>query len=575
VLLLTLVGSVYAAEVGQYRSRVQVDPTGQAERGRQLSVEELERQIGSIEDPYARSSAGRHLARHYVEQEQYDKAVDYYREALSARGLSDVANREMLRELAQVYMLKEDYAAAAATMQRALAIDLVPATGDFLLLARAHYHRRDYVAVVAALDRIEEAGLTLDLAQTRQALALYYRAGAWSQCEALLGELIEREPNNPENWHQLAAVYLQQNKKRRALDQLALAREKGVPFRQEDLNLLVDLKVVNGNPYGAAETLGDAVAAGELPANGANYRKQFELWFQAREQERALRALVQAARLSGDTQLYLYLAQLQMEQESWSDMYSTMQSACAQQLEDRYVSRANLFLGISQLKLGDETGARRSFINATLVGGANLQAAQWLDYMEAAPATEKELRRVEGLCYGAGDKQREVAALSGSDVGASPVQDGEAADLQFKQIPRQRLFYIEFDGSVEELAPRIKALATRMAITLAKSGGTTDGPLQIIVTEQDGERSVQLARPVRGSPPAGGKYRVRSAAAMRVAYRLVQGSAGELAAAGQAMAESLLAAGYELTGELRLVLPAGGSAPEGELEVEVQLGIQP
>jgi tetratricopeptide (TPR) repeat protein len=575
VLLLTLVGSVYAAEVGQYRSRVQVDPIGQAERGRQLSVEELERQIGSIEDPYARSSAGRHLARHYVEQEQYDKAVEYYREALSARGLSDVANREMLRELAQVNMLQEDYAAAAANMQRALAIDLVPATGDFLLLARAHYQRRDYVAVVAALDRIAEAGLSLDLAQTRQALALYYRAGAWSQCEALLGGLIEREPNNPENWHQLAAVYLQQNKKRRALDQLDLAREKGVPFRAADLNLLIDLKAVNGNPYGAAETLGAAISAGELAADGGNYRKLFELWFQAREQERALRALVQAARLSGDTQLYLYLAQLQMEQEAWSDMYSTMQSACASQLEDRYVSRANLFLGISQLKLGDETGARRAFINATLVGGANVQAAQWLDYMEAAPATEKELRRVEGLCFGSGDKQRQVAAFNGSELGASPALDGEAADFQFKQIPRQRLFYIEFDGSVEELAPRIKSLATRMAITLSKSGGTTDGPLQVIVIEQDGARSVQLARPVRGSPPAGGKYRVRSAAAVRVAYRLVQGAAGELATEGQALAESLLAAGYELTGELRLVLPAGSSAPEGELEVEVQLGIQP
>jgi hypothetical protein len=56
---------------------------------------------------------------------------------------------------------------------------------------------------------------------------------------------------------------------------------------------------------------------------------------------------------------------------------------------------------------------------------------------------------------------------------------------------------------------------------------------------------------------------------------LVQGAAGELATEGQALAESLLAAGYELTGELRLVLPAGSSAPEGELEVEVQLGIQP
>ncbi len=278
-----LAANAPAAEQGQYRSRVEVVPADSVDRGRELSVEELERQIDSIEDPYARSSAGRHLARHYVEQKEYDKAIDYYRTALAARGLSEVANREMLRELAQVYLLSEDYAAAAEALERALRIDLVPAAADFLLLAQARYRLGDYVAVVAALDRIGEAGLQLDLAQMRQALALYYRAGAWAQCETLLRELIDREPDNPDSWHQLASVYLQQNKRRRALDHLTLAREKAVPFTESDLLLLVDLKAVNGDPYGAAEILASALEAGEVSPTGASYRKLFELWYQARE----------------------------------------------------------------------------------------------------------------------------------------------------------------------------------------------------------------------------------------------------------------------------------------------------
>ena len=106
---------------------------------------------------------------------------------------------------------------------------------------------------------------------------------------------------------------MQQNKKRQALDQLALAWEKSVPFTERDILLLVDLQAANQNPYGAADMLSTALAENKLEASGANYRKLFEFWFQAREQGRARKALQRAAQLSGDTDLYLYLAQLQIQ----------------------------------------------------------------------------------------------------------------------------------------------------------------------------------------------------------------------------------------------------------------------
>ncbi len=239
------------AQAQQYRSKVLITPDGALSQGSEMSIEELEKQIGSIKQPYAKSSAGRHLARHYVQQKEYDKAVEYYRSALAAQGLSDIANREMLRELAQVYLLKEDYASAARTLDRVLALDVVPEVTDYLLLAQAQYRLRKYVAVVAALDQIEEKGLKMDREQMRQALALYYQAGAYSQSERLLKALLELEPNNADNWHQLVSVFLQQNKRRKAVDQLSLARKKGIPFAERDIVLLADLHAVNKNPYGA------------------------------------------------------------------------------------------------------------------------------------------------------------------------------------------------------------------------------------------------------------------------------------------------------------------------------------
>ena len=66
-----------AAEQGQYRSKILLTPEGEWAKGTELSIEELERQLGSIEEAYAKSSAGRHLARHYVERKEYDKAIGF------------------------------------------------------------------------------------------------------------------------------------------------------------------------------------------------------------------------------------------------------------------------------------------------------------------------------------------------------------------------------------------------------------------------------------------------------------------------------------------------------------------
>ena len=583
ICLLCLLGFSLAvdAQEGQYRSKIRIDPNAGMGSDTGLSIEELEKQISSINESYARSSAGRHLARHFVEQGEYDKAIEYYRTALSAGGLSDVANREMLREMAQVYLLDKNYAEAAAALEKALRIKLVPEVGDYLLLAQAYYRLGRLVQVVAALDPIREQGLVLDTSQKRQALALYYQAGAYAQSEQLLRQLMEAEPDNPESWHQLAAVYLQQGKRKQALDQLTLAREKLVPFREQDIVLLADLQAVNGNPYGAATVLEEALADKAVPANGPNYRKLFQFWLQAREVERANAALVQAARLSGDIELYLYLAQLQMEQEAWQPMYATMLAACKKQLPDKYVGRANLLLGISQLKLGDESSARRSFINATLIGGAGAQAGKWLEFMQAAPATDREARGIVGICHGAGDKRASAGAFASTDApdSAAPVTAGRPAAqgeiaIETKTVPKMAFFYQNYRKSIADLAGDARSLAMPMGVALVRAGGTIDGPLQIIA-EGAGEGAVlQLGFPVRGSPGASGKYRTRGTAEFKCAYLVHEGKADSLATVWAQFLTAVEAAGLELTDERRVLLQVDGKAEAGAVRLELQVGIK-
>jgi tetratricopeptide (TPR) repeat protein len=551
----------WSQETGQYRSRILLDPLGEIGKGSEMSVDELERQINGIRDPYARSSATRHLARHYVNAGDYPAAIQWYREALAAGGLSDVANREMLRELAQVYLLAEDYRAATRTLEQATALALVPDPADFLLLAQAHYRLGDYVAVVTALDKIQARGLPLDSSQKQQALALYYRAGAFEQCEGLLSQLLEEEPAEARHWHQLVSVYLQQNKRRAAQDQLVLAYEKGIPFTVPERLLLVDLLAVNGNPFGAAQSLEAAIAAGEVPRDAANQRKLFELWLQARERDRARESLAGAARLSGDTELYLYLAQLQLEDEAWPAVEQTVLEACRVTLDDRFVSRANLLLGVSLLKQGREVAARQSFINATLIGGTNAQAADWLTFMAAAPPSERELLGVRGPCVGSQGKRArldpEVAPTVAVVAPMQPPQPDEivaqAAPEVISQEPT-RYFHVALEEALEANLPQLGSTATRLHVNMVKSGGTANGPLQLL---RDSSGNLMLGIPVRGSVQASGRYRVLNAPAYNYVARDIRLDGDVQAQLGDAVT-ALADAGAALTGELRLVLPSPG-----------------
>ncbi|RLA56262.1 MAG: hypothetical protein DRR04_14170, partial [Gammaproteobacteria bacterium] len=170
-----------------------------------------------------------------------------------------------------------------------------------------------------------------------------------------------------------------------------------------------------------------------------------------------------------------------------------------------------------------------------------------------------------------------VAVAPSGDSGAATEEGADEsaaqADIQIKTVAPMRLFYVKLDIPMSELDSKFRPLALRMVVHLVKAGGAVDGPLQIISTEdavKSGQPGFELAIPTGGSPTARGKYRVRRAASFKCAYLVHDGPAGELGAAGIDFAQALQAAGYELTGESRVVFPETG----GSTKIELQLGIR-
>lgn len=587
LLCMLLLSQGSAAEA--YRSKVYLDPNKKLNETANLSLQDLERQINNMTDAYGKSSTGRYLAHHYVNQKEYAKAIEFYNTALDAEGLSHVANQELLKELAGVYVLQEQYQQAITTLKRLQTLD----TASQMLLAQSYFGMKDYLSTVETLDTIEMTERDLTENQLNQMLALYYKAGSYPQSEKVLQRLIELYPQSFKYWRQLTSILLAQNKHPQALDQLALARQKKLPFESQDILLLADLYVANQAAAKGARALEHAVASGEIENSEQNNKRIFEYWLQAREKEKAAITLKRSINQIQDFDLFIRLAQLQMEQADWQDMNRTMLTACRNVLDDKYVSQANLLLGVSELKLGDKASARRSFINATLLGGKGKKARQWLDFIDAEPPTEDERSEITGPCHPRDRKVRyaktsrspkvdiETVAVANNDQTVASDEHVIGA-VNTKTIEAQSLYGLNLTVKAEEIAASIKKNAFRAGVALVKSGGTINGPLHILFEGGASEDALaegeplnfRLAFPYKGKPRNKGSYRAKKAPAFKCAYLTFNGTAEETPAAWGSLIKQAIAAGYTPTGESRMILTMNASDPTAEPAYELQLGIQ-
>jgi tetratricopeptide (TPR) repeat protein len=571
-----------------YRSKIFLDPNLKLDAAVSLSIEDLEQQLGSFNNDYAEASAERHLARYYVQQKEYQKAIEYYQTALRSEGLHDLAHQEMQQELATVYLLQGQFQQGLVlllTLQKSVK---QPSNGFYILLAQAQYQSGDYLALADSLDRLLKQSDILSDRQIKQLIAISYGSGDYRQCEKLLRLLIDRSPSDIESWRQLVSIYLLQKKHQQALNTLALTKQKKLPFRQQDILLLANLYVINKATEKGARVIADGIKVGALDSTADNQQRLFEYWLLAREKMKAIQALTTAVSLKRDLELYLKLAQLQMEQELWPAMLNTMLNACAKNLDDRYVGRANLFLGISQLKLGDELNARRSFINARLLGGRVDQANQWLKYIEATPATESELKRISGPCHPQDRNLRyegTVTELSNTHPNSAQVkieaniEVNDVSDVNVKTVPGHEFYWASAVLETEKMSTQLRSLITPLTISLVRGGGAIDGPLHLFFDGVDnnlasmtaGKLTLKAGFPVRGKPRPKARYKASRMQEFKCTYLKFTGDQNDLKQAWGKLYQDTLNAGYKLSGSSRQILK--DSDGTRLLNTELQLGI--
>jgi tetratricopeptide (TPR) repeat protein len=215
----------------------------------------------------------------------------------------------------------------------------------------------------------------------------------------VLVELIELFPKKS-YWMQLAAVYAETGRHEKALTTVELVYMQGLLDQKGEYMTLAQMYLYNQIPYEAAELLKDGLDKGVLEKDAKTLQLLADSWLHARERERALVPLRQAAELSEDGNVYVRLGQILIDREDWAGAREAL-AAAIDKGELRHPGHARLLLGIANANEERWGEAERAFVAAREDEKTEKAANYWLQHLasrrsaaeqRAAASTDSEAR---------------------------------------------------------------------------------------------------------------------------------------------------------------------------------------
>ena len=334
---------------------------------------------------YEEATVLRSMSSVYALQEKYNKAIKFLSRALTLKMLPEVQQQQALLNLGQLYMATEQYAMAVKTLRPWLANNPNHDAQIYILLANAYAQLKQYREALPYIETAIKTAKKPVESWYQLNLALYYELEDYRSSAKVLKILVDHYPDKKTYWDQYAAIYQQLKVFKKAATIKKLAYKKGLLSTEKELLDLVNLHLYIDLPFQAARLLDKQINIGKINNTVKNQELLANAWTQAKEFDRAIKALDRASQLSAKGALYQQLGRIYVEQEKWSlavtALSKALEKGSLKNKGDTYI-----LLGMSYHELDQPKQARQSFQKARKLAKTRKAASQWLNYISEATA---------------------------------------------------------------------------------------------------------------------------------------------------------------------------------------------
>jgi len=339
----------------------------------------------------------------HFSQENYPLALKDYENVLAQPNLPLGMETSTISTVAQLYFTQEDYVRAERQLRRWFTVAENPGPSPYVLLGQALYQQaeasKDMNKYREAIIPVEKA-ISIRIAQGKPPKenwllllrVFYFELGDLDKVEEILVQLLVINPKR-DYWVQLSGIYGERDEVDKQLIAYEMVYIQGLLKSSREHVTMAQLYLQSNVPYKAGKVMERGFNSGRIEKTSRNYRLAAQAWTMAQEDEKAIPALVQAAKLSKDDgELDVRLANAYFNLRQWRDSIDASRTGIDKGGLKRS-DQANIMLGMALYNVERYTQAIAAFRVARRDDRSRRMASQWISHVSNEQKRQEQLRQ--------------------------------------------------------------------------------------------------------------------------------------------------------------------------------------
>lgn len=325
------------------------------------------------------------------------EAIATYNEMLQIPSLEEQIRKQTVYTMAQLFSMQEKYSDAISQLELWFTLETNAPPDAYILYAQNLYQLNRYADMVAPIETAMEVAKKREIEVKEDWYVLlnfaYFQQEDYAKVRDMQKILLVNWPKK-RYWFSLAGAYTELGEEENLVAAYDAAATQGMLEKESELVTLAQLYMQYEVPYKAGVLMELEMETGRIAKDAKNYRLLSQAWTLAAEDEKAIPALQNAARLSDEGELNLRLGNAHLNLGQYGECVTAIQEG-VKKGGIKSPDNAQISLGMCLYNQKNYSESLAAFREAGKTSRSRKISEQWARVIESDIERNKQIRLAE------------------------------------------------------------------------------------------------------------------------------------------------------------------------------------